>query len=267
MTGTETTGTEKVTFEVRGHVGIIGINRPDKMNAFDADMLDGIGRAYNHLHTTESLRAGVLFGHGRAFTAGLDLVALAGSMADGSAAEKPDDQIDPFGLSTAPCAKPVVMAAHGRCYTLGIEHALASDICVAADDTIFAQLEVARGIFPLAGASWRFVERCGWGNAMRYLLTADQFNATEAYRIGLVQELVPADKVLDRAIELATHIAAQAPLGVQATLASTRKAAHEGETAAYADVAPTRAMLFASEDVKEGVAAMMERRDPVFQGR
>lgn len=267
MNSLEITGTEKITFEVQGHVGLIGINRPDKMNAFDADMLDGIGRAYRHLHVTDDLWAGVLFGHGRAFTAGLDLVSLAGSLAEAKPNQLPADQMDPFGLSSPPCAKPVVMAAHGRCYTLGIELALACDICVAADDTIFAQLEVARGIFPLAGANWRFVERCGWGNAMRYLLTADQFDAGEALRIGLVQETVPADKVLARAVELATHIASMAPLGVQATLANARKAKHDGEAAAYGEIAATRAMLFASEDVKEGVAAMMERRAPAFQGR
>jgi enoyl-CoA hydratase/carnithine racemase len=266
MTGTEITGTEKISFEVRGLVALIGINRPDKMNAFDADMLAGIGRAYMHLHTNDDLRAGVLHGHGKAFTAGLDLMSLAGSLSE-EGGPRPNDQLDPYGLETEPCSKPVVMAAHGRCYTLGIELALASDICVAAEGTVFAQLEVARGIFPFAGASWRFAEQCGWGNAMRYVLTADQFDAAEAHRIGLVQEITAPDGVLDRAVEIATRIAAMAPMGVRTTLAHARKAATEGEAAAYADVAPKRVKAFASEDVQEGVAAMMERREPNFQGR
>ena len=266
MTGTDVTGTEKISFDIRGHVALIGINRPDKMNAFDADMLAGIGRAYMHLHRHDTLRAGVVFGHGKAFTAGLDLMSLAGSLSE-EGSTPPEDQLDPYGLETESCSKPVVMAAHGRCYTLGIELALASDICVAAEGTVFAQLEVARGIFPFAGASWRFAEQCGWGNAMRYVLTADQFDALEAHRIGLVQEVVAPDQVLDRAIEIATRIAAMAPLGVRTTLAHARKAATDGEAAAYADVAPQRVKVFASEDVKEGITAMMERREPEFQGR
>ncbi|WOF75972.1 crotonase/enoyl-CoA hydratase family protein [Parvibaculaceae bacterium PLY_AMNH_Bact1] len=266
MTGTDITGTDKISFEVRGHVALIGINRPDKMNAFDADMLVGIDRAYMHLHTNDDLRAGVLHGHGKAFTAGLDLMSVAGSLSE-EGRGRPDDQLDPYGLETEPCSKPVVMAAHGRCYTLGIELALASDICVAAEGTIFAQLEVARGIFPFAGASWRFAEQCGWGNAMRYVLTADQFDAEEALRIGLVQEVAAPDQVLNRAVELATRIATMAPLGIRTTLGHARKAALEGEAAAYADVAPQRVKVFASEDVKEGITAMMERREPQFQGR
>ncbi len=259
-------GTELITVERDGHVLLIGLNRVEKRNALNPEMTAGLLRAYTLLDEDDSLRAGVLFAHGPVFTSGIDLPAMAGDMAR----ERPApaaDALSPLGLGGRPCRKPVVIAVHGRCYTVGIEYILAADIAVAAEDTVFAQLEIARGIFPLAGASWRFPERCGWGNAMRYLLTADEFNAAEALRIGLVQEVVPLGQQLERALAIAQRIASRAPLGVQATLANARTALHQGEAAAYAEVGPTRVRLFATADAREGVQAMVERREPSFTGR
>jgi enoyl-CoA hydratase/carnithine racemase len=119
--------------------------------------------------------------------------------------------------------KPVVMAVNGIAFTLSIELALAADIVIAADDVRFRQLEIGRGIMPFGGATFRAPAQLGWGNAMRFLLTAEEFGAAEALRIGLVQEVVPAGAHVQRAVDLAHLIAQQAPLGVQATLASARR--------------------------------------------
>src|SRR5215203_160901 len=202
-------GTPTITVERAGHVLLIGLNRVEKRNALNPEMMDGLARAYAVLDEADDLRAGVLFAHGDHFTAGIDLPAMAASMAteDGSVRE---EGIDPLGLRGRPSRKPVVVAVQGRCYTVGIEYILASDIAIAAEDAIFAQLEVARGIFPLAGANWRMPARVGWGNAMRYLLTADEFDATEALRIGLVQEVVPVGQQRERALAIAQRIASRA---------------------------------------------------------
>src|SRR5690349_1411815 len=109
------------------------------------------------------------------------------------------------------------MAVNGIAFTLSIELAL------AADDVRFRQLEIGRGIMPFGGATFRAPAQLGWGNAMRFLLTAEEFGAAEALRIGLVQEVVPAGAHVQRAADLAHLIAQQAPLGVQATLASARR--------------------------------------------
>ena len=263
---TTISGTDLITVERDGAVLLIGLNRVEKRNALNPEMLDGLARAYTLLDEDDALRAGVLFAHGSTFTAGIDLPAMAESMAQDRPAA-PSDAVSPLGLGGRPCRKPVVVAVQGRCYTVGIEYILASDIAVAAEDAVFAQLEVARGIFPLAGANWRFPERVGWGNAMRYLLTTDEFDAREALRIGLVQEVVPVGQQRERALVIARRIATRAPLGVQATLANARRGLHEGEAAAYAEVAPTRVRLFATEDAQEGVRAMVERREPRFVGR
>src|SRR5579864_4489871 len=114
------------------------------------------------------------------------------------------------------------MAVNGIAFTLSIELALAADIVIAADDVRFRQLEIGRGIIPFGGATFRAPAQLGWGNAMRFLLTAEEYGAAEALRIGLVQEVVPAGAHVQRAADLAHLIAQQAPLGVQATLASAR---------------------------------------------
>jgi enoyl-CoA hydratase len=128
----------------------------------------------------------------------------------------PDDAIDPFGLRNQ-CRKPVVTAVQGICFTIGIEMMLAGDIGVAAADTRFCQMEAKRGIAPLGGAHFRYVTRAGWGNAMYHLMLCDEFGAEEAYRIGLVQEVTAVGRQVERAMEIARLIAANAPLGVQVT--------------------------------------------------
>jgi enoyl-CoA hydratase/carnithine racemase len=261
--------TDLIVTERDGHVLRMGINRPDKRNAFTREMLDGLGLAYGELDRDPELRAGVLYGAGAVFTSGLDLPAIAGDLASGAPPASPAGAVDPFGLATPRCRKPVVVAVHGRCYTLGIEMILAADVAVAAAGTRFAQLEVARGILPLAGANWRFPQRCGWGNAMRWVLTGEEFDADEALRIGLVQHVVPvADDgaPVDAARAIAERIAAMAPLGVQGSIANGLVGWRDGETAAIADVRRRQHEVFASADAKEAIAAMVEKRQPAFTG-
>ena len=121
--------------------------------------------------------------------------------------------------------------------------------------------------FRSGGATIRFVERGGWGNAMYHLLVVDEFDAEEARRCGLVQEIVPAGTELDRAIILAEKIALLAPLAVQATKAYARRYALAGEEAAAAEFQVTQQRLTRTEDAAEGVQSFIERRDPIFKGR
>jgi enoyl-CoA hydratase len=122
----------------------------------------------------------------------------------------------------------VIAAAQGWCMTLGIELLLAADIRLATTDARFAQLEIQRGIYPFGGATIRLPREAGWGNAMRWPLTGDEYDATEAHRIGLIQEITEPGAHLARAVELAESIATRsAPLGVRATLSSARRALDE----------------------------------------
>jgi enoyl-CoA hydratase len=254
-----------VTIERDGHVLLMGLNRPEKRNAFNRAMLSELSLAYGQLDRDPQLRCGVLFAHGDHFTGGLDLVDVAPMLAAGGW-EWPEAGIDFLGLNSSPVSKPVVMAVQGRCLTVGIELALASDIRVAASDARFAQIEIKRGILPFGGATIRFVRDCGWGNAMLHLLTGDEFDAAEALRIGLVQTVVEPGRQLDRAREIAQAVAAQAPLGVRGTLRNARLAWREGEAAAVASLLPEIQALMQSADAREGMQAFIERRDGVFSG-
>lgn len=209
----------------------------------------------------------MLFAHGDHFTAGLDLVDVAPYVASGNL-PTPEGGRDPWRLD-GEWTKPIVAAAQGRCLTLGIELLLAADIRIAAQDTRFAQIEVLRGIYPFGGATLRLPRQTGWGNAMRWLLTGDEFDAAEAYRIGLIQEVAPdADAALTRACAIAHTIAdLAAPLGVRATLSSAHAARSEADDAAIARLRPAVAELFATADAAEGVQSFIERRAANFQGR
>jgi enoyl-CoA hydratase/carnithine racemase len=155
----------------------------------------------------------VLFGHGDHFSAGLDLAEVGPAAAEhGPQVLYGSHRFDPFGAWREPVPKPVVMAVNGIAFTLSIELALAADIVIAADDVRFRQLEIGRGIVPFGGATFHAPAQLGWGNAMRFLLTAEEFGAAEASRIGLVQEVVSAGAHLQRATELAQLIARQALL-------------------------------------------------------
>ena len=256
-----------VTVDQDGGLLLIGVNRPDAHNLWDLDVIQAVSRAYRRLADADHLRVGVIFGHGRLFTAGLDLASVAPLVATGDvAAVFPDDGLDPWNFFGEPCPKPIVVAAHGTCNTLGIELALASQVTVAAEGTRFAQLEVARGIFPLGGATFRLPARLG-AAGMRYLLTAERFDADTALRVGLVNEVVPAGTHLDRAVEIARLIAANAPLAVQAALASARAAERGARDAAAQALFDWNQKVMQSRDAGEGIAAFLERRDPNFEGR
>lgn len=250
----------------QGQLLKIIIDRPKKLNGFSAPMLEQLASAYTELEQGNVYRCGVLLANGANFTAGVELDKVAPMFAVGQPLFPPG-AIDPVSLRPPIRAKPLVCAVHGICFTLGIELMLAADIVIAADDCRFAQLEVKRGIMPSQGATIRMVERAGWGNAQRYLLTGDEFNAAEAYRLGLVQEVVPAGTERERALVIATTIAEQAPLAVQASLASSRRFAESGLIPAAAELDRKQRQLCASEDFKEGVLSFRERRKGNFQGR
>lgn len=173
-----------ISCEVRGHVLLIGVNRPAKRNGWTPAMFQQLAQAYTRLDDEPELRVGLLHAFGEHFTAGLDLPLIAEFMKTGQKVIPPG-LVEPhdYGLpGYRRRAKPMVAAVKGICFTVGIELMLGADIAVAADDCRFAQMEVQRCIMPTGGATLRMAERAGVGNAMLHLLTGDPFDAAEAYR-------------------------------------------------------------------------------------
>lgn len=265
---TEESLPRRVTVDLDGHVLRIGINRPEKRNAFDLLTIEQLAAAYERLGEDAEARVGVLYAHGDHFSAGLDLAEVGPAVTSrGPAALAGAGRYDPFGVWGPAVPKPVVMAVNGIAFTLSIELALACDVVVAADDVRFAQLEIGRGILPFGGATFRAPARLGWGNAMRYLLTAEEFGAEEARRIGLVQEVVPRGRHVERAMEIARTIAAQAPLGVRGTLENARVARAAAEEVAIVHLRTLLPGVLASDDAAEGMRSFVERRQGRFTGR
>jgi enoyl-CoA hydratase/carnithine racemase len=255
----------RISTEREGRVMQIGIDRPQKLNGFSAKMLSELAEAFTLLEGDAEAWVGLLYAHGANFTAGLELDKVA-TLLGQRGGIAPAGSIDPLSLRPPLRSKPLVCAVQGICFTIGIELMLAADIVIAAADCRFAQIEVKRGIMPVGGATIRMVERAGWGNAQRYLLTGDEFGAAEALRLGFVQEVVAAGQQKERARAIALRIAAQAPLAVRASLFSSRTFLEHGPEAAIRQFQAQQARLLASADAAEGVRSFTERRAGRFTG-
>jgi enoyl-CoA hydratase/carnithine racemase len=254
----------QVRAEPHGRVLKITIDNAAKKNAFSPEMMGELSAALTRLDRDDELWAGVICAEGDHFTAGLDMPKFFGPGA--TTRRLAEGDIDPLGLRNR-CRKPIVTAVQGYVYTVGVEIMLAGDIVVAADTSRFAQLEAKRGIAPFGGAHFRYLSRAGWGDAMYHLMLCDEFDAARAYKIGLVQEVVPAGHQVGRAVALAERIAGNAPLGVQVTKEAALKYVEAGEAAAVAYVPAIRERVLRSADAVEGIRSFVERRPAVFTGQ
>ncbi|MCW5748443.1 MAG: crotonase/enoyl-CoA hydratase family protein [Alphaproteobacteria bacterium] len=262
MTTTPPTGA--VRSRADGRILHITIDNVAKRNAFVPQMMDQLAQALTRYDEDDALWAAVLTAEGEHFTAGLDMPKFFGPTATWKGV--PEGNVDPFGMRRR-CRKPLITVVQGITYTIGIEMMLAGDIVVAADTARFCQMESRRGIAPLGGAHFRFLSRTGWGNAMYHLMLCDEFDAARALQIGLVQEVVPFGRHVERGLEIARLIAANAPLGIRVMKEAARTYVEGGEAAAIAMLPAIRARVIDTEDAKEGIRSFVERRAAVFQGR
>ena len=258
--------TDLITTQTEDNIFLIGLNRPEKRNALNPDMLRALSRAYTHFEHTKELRVAIVHAHGDHFSGGLELDACAEELMSPTSTLQlvPDGCIDPWGIKTKRVSKPVIMTAKGYTLTASIELALASDIVIAADDAKFAQLEISRGAFPVGGATTRWQLACGYQNAMRYLLTGDFFDAEEARRIGLVQDIVKKEDLLDYAKDMAKRIAAHAPRGVRATLQTARMVQDNGQQAGADLLYPLIYAMWSTEDLQRGINSFKDKTRPEF---
>lgn len=252
------------------HILVMTVDRTAKKNAFTPKIAHELEDALTRLDDDPDLFVGVLTFAGEHTTAGLEMPLFFSDEALAAEAQRRASQstapVDPYGLGRR-LTKPRITAVQGITFTIGIEIALAGDIIIAASDLRMCQLEPKRGLAPLGGATVRYVQRGGWGNAMYHLLRADEFGADEAYRIGLVQEVVDPGRQRERAIELARDMLQCSPTALRHTIANARIALDVDEPTAIAAIAEMERTVRATEDFREGIASFVERRPARFTGR
>lgn len=256
------------TLEVsrEGGVTLVTISRPEALNALTLQVLEELSFAFEDIDDDDETRAVVLTGAGdKAFVAGADIKEMSGfhavdARAYSDAGQGVLNRIEVLG-------KPVIAAVNGFALGGGCELAMACHLRIASEKARFGQPEVKLGVIPGFGGSQRLPRLVGMGRALELMLTGDMIPAEEAYRIGLVNKVVPHDTLREEALAIAGTIASQAPLALRWIL----EAALQGEGRSTADGCDIEANLFglcfSTEDQKEGMAAFVEKRAPKFQGK
>jgi enoyl-CoA hydratase len=252
----------------------LALNRPDKRNAFNAEMLCRLCDAWDMIDADDGVRVAIMTGAGGNFSAGADLDRLVGAMIAGKPAENEFEErirADPsliykgFLKEHRP-ATPIVAAVEGYCYAGGIEILQAFDVRVAAEGARIAVSEVQRGLFPMAGSTVRLPRQIPWTVAMEMLITGEPISGRRAYEVGLVGHVVPDGAALERAREIAGRIARNGPLAVRNIKASVLAAEAVPESEAFARESELGMAVVASNDAREGPRAFLEKREPNFTG-
>ena len=257
---------DNVLYEKRDGIAYVTINRPKVLNALNTPTWKDMRTAFEDARDDASVRGVILTGSGnKAFIAGADI----GELAHVAAFEA--EQSSRFGQEVLDVienlGKPVVAAVNGFALGGGCETAMACTIRIAADSAKFGQPEVTLGLVPGGGGTQRLPRLVGKGRALQLILSGETISAQEAYRIGLVNEVVPVAELIPRAEAILKRIASNAPIAVKFALEATNKGLDTSQSEGSLLEAAYFGLCAATEDKKEGTTAFLERRAPRFQGR
>jgi len=254
--------------EQDGHVLVVTMNRPAARNALSAEMMSIMKSAWDRVDSDPSIRVCVLTGAGGAFCAGADLKAMTATHPGDSFSSGSWDLsvIEPL-LKGRRLTKPLIAAVEGPAIAGGTEILQATDIRVAGSSARFGVSEARWGLFPLGGSAVRLPRQIPYTMAADLLLTGRHITAAEALSLGLIGHVVPDGQALPRALSIASTIAANGPLAVQAILRTMRETEGMPEDDAFAVDARLGMEVFASDDAREGPKAFAEKRKPSFRGR
>ncbi len=254
-----------VVVESRGEIAVITVNRPDKLNALNADTVKELHAAFEHVAHENAVRAVLLTGAGeKSFVAGADIAELA-KMTPLSGIEVSRQGQDAFRFMET-LRKPVIAAVNGFALGGGLELALACHFRVASDNAKFGLPEVKLGIIPGYGGTVRLPRLVGRGRALELMLTGEMIDAQEAYRIGLVNHVHPQSELLGAAEQLAKKIAANGPVAVALAIEAVDNGYHASTEDALRLEANLFGLLASTQDMREGMGAFLEKRKANFTG-
>jgi len=253
-------------YEKKGNIGLLTINRPDKMNAISMELTSELKQLLDEVENDEELRVLVVTGAGdKAFVAGADINELVDREAKiGRRVSKERQEI--FSRIEN-LHVPVIAAVNGYALGGGLELALACSMRICSEKAQFGAPEVKLGIIPGDGGTQRLPRLVGSGRAMEMILTGDFIDAQEAYRIGLVNKVVPPEKLMEAAMELAQKIASRPPLAVRYAKEAVNRSQEGAAGPGFALESFLHALCCTTEDKKEGVAAFLEKRKGEFKGK
>lgn len=252
-------------FDLSNGLARVTINRPDKLNALNATVIAELGDAVTRIETDAAVRGVILTGAGsKAFVAGADISELAAQTPmQGKARSALGQQVF---RRLERCGKPVIAAVNGFALGGGCELAMACHIRIAAEHAKFGQPEVKLGIGPGYGGTARLPRLVGKGRALELLLTGGMIDAAEAYQMGLVNRVVPGDKLLDESETLLRTILENGPLAIRTCLEVVDAGLDATLEQALSLEANHFGLLSATDDMREGTKAFLEKRKPVFKG-
>lgn len=251
--------------EKEGYIGIITVNRPEALNSLNSGVLEEIKLAADYMEKDDEVRVAIITGAGeKAFVAGADIKEMQPLNAvEGRNFGKLGQEVFRY-LETM--EKPVIAAVNGFALGGGCELAMAADIRIASEKAKFGQPEVTLGITPGFGGTQRLPRLVGEGRAMEIILTGRMINAEEALRIGLVNAVYPADKLMEEAKKMAEMIARNAPLAVRLAKAAINKGLQADMDTAMSIEADLFGLCFATDDQKEGMKAFINKEKVEFKG-
>jgi enoyl-CoA hydratase len=254
---------DMILTETRGRVGIITLNRPKALNALNDQLIDEMNAGLDVFQADPGIGAIILTGSEKAFAAGADIREMKDKTFEQVTAEKYLANWDHIGT----IRKPIIAAVSGYALGGGTEFALACDIILAGDNATFALPEVSLGIVPGGGGTQRLARAIGKVKAMEIILTGRMVSAAEAEQLGMVTRVVPADALMREALALAEMIAAFSQPVISAAKEAVRAAFEQPMTEGLRHERALFHAMFALEDQKEGMAAFLEKRKPIFKNR
>ncbi len=250
-------------FSIENGIATITVNRPDKMNALNKDVITDLSKAFDEVYTNKEIRSVILTGAGpKAFVAGADISEFLSLDAAGGSSLGRIGQEEVFN-KIENCPKPVVAAVNGFALGGGCELAMACHFRLASDNARFGQPEVNLGLIPGYGGTQRLTSLVGKGRAMELCMSSRMVDANEAMTIGLVNHVATADTLLEKTIEILNTINTKSPMALSKVIDAVN---HAGTANGFENEIKLFGECFGTADMKEGVTAFMEKRKAVFTG-